>query len=232
VHIDWDRIENFIGYGNINAPVVFIGMEESLDKDVPLADDLRMRSQYDNVVDLRAAGEASIRQFQQTWRPLCDLMLRRCGKASSYESRLSYQIEELGHKDGKTLIAELLPYPRKNRRDPNDWQPYEAFDRGSYESYKSRVLPGRIERLKSVLAQGERELIVCHGKAERLAFEALFDDPDWRSDSGFECCVWKGVHVLLVSQLSTKTFNSDEQLQRFADVAMQRDHDHEAGGRV
>ena len=97
MHIDWDRIENFIGYGNINAPVVFIGMEESLDNDVPLADDLRMRSQFDKVVDLRAAGEASIRKFQRTWKPMCDLMLRRCGKASNYESRLSYQIKELGH---------------------------------------------------------------------------------------------------------------------------------------
>jgi len=32
--IDWDRIENFIGFWQPNAPVAFIGMEEGLKSEI------------------------------------------------------------------------------------------------------------------------------------------------------------------------------------------------------
>jgi hypothetical protein len=53
--IDWRRIEQFIGYGQPAAPVVFVGMEEGLADESALHDDLLRRSQFDPLVDVREA---------------------------------------------------------------------------------------------------------------------------------------------------------------------------------
>jgi hypothetical protein len=70
--IVWDKIENSIGYGRADAPVMFIGMEEGASKD-PEAD-LVTRFSYEN----RARLEAGAR-YQPTWDKMSDLMLRLTG---------------------------------------------------------------------------------------------------------------------------------------------------------
>ena len=75
---DWERIENFIGYGRPDAPVVFLGMEEGLRRDADLLADLLARSAFEPYMDLVQAqseldgpssyfGEGAI--TQKTWRP-------------------------------------------------------------------------------------------------------------------------------------------------------------------
>jgi hypothetical protein len=218
--IAWKKIERFIGYGNLNAAVAFVGMEESLDSEASLDDDLLARSQYSgDVVDLRFGGQESVMQFQRTWKVMCDLMIRRKGENPSYGSRMSYQAESLGKEGGDTLIAELLPYPRKNRRGP--W-PYEE----SYQDYRKRVLPDRIKALEAALFAVERELIVFHGKQEIESFKEIAGDCKWTRHGSFECTVRDSAHVVIAPQLSTKAFNSDLQLEAFADFALRRGHEH------
>jgi len=86
---DWDSIEAFIGYGRLDAPVVFIGMEEGLADVNALASDLALRSTFVPVMDLELAhrgivdGEslfADSPRSQPTWRVMADVMLRFEGR--------------------------------------------------------------------------------------------------------------------------------------------------------
>ena len=82
--MDWDVIESFVGYGNINAPVVFVGMEEGLADPERLQDDLKYRSTFEPVMDVYEAhlGLAKGKKLfgdrprgQRTWRVMADVML-------------------------------------------------------------------------------------------------------------------------------------------------------------
>jgi hypothetical protein len=53
--LDWERIENFVGFGNQKPRVLFLGMEEGLARDADLLADLRLRSGYDSYMDLAEA---------------------------------------------------------------------------------------------------------------------------------------------------------------------------------
>jgi hypothetical protein len=103
--IDWQRIEEFIGFGRRDASVVFIGMEEGLKEAERLDEDLEVRSRYVTaVMDLKAAHDViagTERYFdpdraprQPTWRVMANLMLRRedlpqpTGDAKSFRSAI------------------------------------------------------------------------------------------------------------------------------------------------
>lgn len=122
--IDWERIENFIGFGRPGAPVVFLGMEEGLRRDADLLADIQARSTYKPYMDL---GEAQTQLdgpgayfgptpiTQNTWRPMCHLMLRRAGnRHPTLEQRRRYQADLLGRRNGDSLLTELLPYPHSD----------------------------------------------------------------------------------------------------------------------
>ena len=94
---DWEKIETFLGYGNVNAPIVFVGMEEGLaDKD-KLESDLKYRSTFaEPVIDVYEAhlGLAKGKQLfgdrprrQGTWRVMADLMLRFEGELPKDRAR-------------------------------------------------------------------------------------------------------------------------------------------------
>lgn len=145
---DWDRIESFVGFGRINAPVVFLGMEEGLKDASALDEDLRIRSQYENsVIDLKLAhkGIAGTGRYfdperaprQPTWRVMADLLLRRAGNAipTGIERRY-YRALHLGRENGDSLLTELLLYPHPKA---SDWL-YGRFGRSVSES---RILRAR-----------------------------------------------------------------------------------------
>ena len=88
--INWKRIEEFVGFGRWDSPVVFIGMEEGLKNAGALDEDLAIRSRYElPIMDLKEAhlGIAGTEKYfdpdraprQPTWRVMADLMLRRAG---------------------------------------------------------------------------------------------------------------------------------------------------------
>ncbi len=153
--IDWTAVEQFVGYGLPQAPFVFVGMEEGLDKYADLERDMLTRSRYAPYMDLLAAqdrlgsGNAHVGEHaksQRTWRPMCDLMLRFENALPTDELRRKYQGTQLGRIPGQTLLTELLPYPR-NKVDAS-W-PYTRWNRfGDFEEYRSALLRPRIDLLK------------------------------------------------------------------------------------
>jgi len=227
--IDWDRVEQFIGFGRRDAPVVFIGMEEGLKEARSLDGDLAIRSSYEvQVMDLKEAHRGiagSERYFdpdhaprQPTWRVMADLMLRRAGMAHpTGDDRRRYRALNLGREHGDTLLTELLPYPHPKA---SDWL-YERFGRHlTREAYVAAMLPARKRLLRDVLAESPRELVVCYGKTHWGHYQGLFDVANWRENGPFRIGERRGTRDILTTHFSDRGFNTDKQLARFAFIAL------------
>lgn len=232
--VDWERIERFVGYGRIDAPVVFVGIEEGLSSK-QLEKNLQLRSGFEPVMDLAEAHqemdgtEALFREvgtkLQRTWRPMCDLMLRREGSRSTPPTlleRKTYQRKELGRAGGETLLSELLPYPNVKT---THWAYPSRFP--SREKYVEAVLESRISLLAKLLASSKRELIVCYGKSRwpdfrRLISRMFGSSASWVSARNglFQTTVHKHTRIVLSGHFSTKYFNTQADLDTLATVAL------------
>lgn len=227
--INWNRIETFIGYGKIDAPVVFIGLEEGLSNSRALRSDLIRRSQFEPVMDLKRAHEgiAGAQKLwdpvnpksQPTWRPMCHLMEAR-GKvkgAPDRQRRKAYQALHLGRDHGQTLLTELLPYPHTHTRH---WL-YRRFGRySSRKAYEKALLPKRLGLLRRALVKHPREVIVCYGKArwpdyKQLIAETYPGKVRWVAHESAERAIVGKTRILLVNHLSRGPFNSNSDLAAF-----------------
>lgn len=226
--VDWDRIESFIGYGRIDAPVVFIGMEEGLADEGALPAELALRSQFQPVMDLEESqrgvvgGEVLFSDSpprQPTWRVMADVMLHFEGEtfteaAERSSARKTYRAKRLGRSDGNSLLIELMPYPNPKI---STWLYPERFD--TRDEYVAAIRPRRFELLAEVLSSSPRRAIVCYGKTDWPNYKMLFGDVSWTSDERFECAEWRGVPITLTEHFS-RFFNSDEQLDSLYKAAL------------
>jgi hypothetical protein len=224
--IDWTRIETFIGFGRPEASVYFIGLEEGLQRSADLTREMEERSSYEQFMDLAEVqvklGESSIyfgedAVSQRTWRPMCDLMLRKSGAIPTLAARRKYQAERLGRRDGDTLLAELLPYPHS---DTSQWLYADLSRFASREDYELELLPKRIALLRQLIDKYCPDIVVCYGKSQWVNYKKLFDVADWQVQGTFEVAHSNAMRVVLAHHLSGKTFNRDQQLEQFASVAL------------
>jgi hypothetical protein len=201
-------------------------MEEGLLSDKMLDADLAVRSEYDAYMDLcdAQANLAGTKKYfgadprnQWTWRPICDVMLRLTEGVPepTLSERVRYQADKLGRKDGLTLLAELMPYPRK-KADKSDW-PYKKYERfDDYEAYRECMLKKRLPLLKSLFAiPCQRKLVVAYGKGDWDEFKTLFTT-NWNAAPP---CEWGRVGemaVVLTPHLSDRTFTPQVGLDHLA----------------
>ncbi|OYU48005.1 MAG: hypothetical protein CFE31_13450 [Rhizobiales bacterium PAR1] len=209
--IDWQKIENFIGYGPINAPVVFVGIEEGASRDRDkLENELLARSNAPALAELNCPDFKTIK----TWRVMCDFMLRREGQVNTdRDSRLHYQRNRLGKSSDDSLLTELLPYPSPGL----DVWPYNELGRdANRETYLRRILPGRVELLKTVIASHRRECVICYGKGYAPLFKQLFPAAlVWQRINTFELAKLDGQIIAIVPHFAGRSFNSESQMADF-----------------
>jgi hypothetical protein len=223
---DWEKIESFVGFGNPVARYVFLGMEEGLLSDETLDADLALRSEYDQYMDLYDAQAklAGTKKYfgadpknQWTWRPICDLMLRLTDDASepTKAERLRYQADKLGRKDGLTLLAELMPYPRKSA--DKTLGPYQKYNRfADYESYRAKMLQKRLPLLQSVFEMPcQRRLVLASGTSDWDEFRRLFAT-NWSLAPPFEWGRVGEMAVVLTPHLSDRIFTPQVGLDHLA----------------
>lgn len=207
--IDWSKIEQFAGYGAIEAPVVFVGMEEGL-ADSDLDFELIRRSRFDKqVMDIQTAhkgmkgaawfGPQRVK-IQWTWRPMCDVMLRRSGILEpNREQHRDYQANELGRENGETLLLELLPYPHK-RSDGWAYSKYGRFR--NRKEYEAQIIPRRQTLIKGLIGRAHRDAVICYGKRNWPHYEELFPGANWRSIGNFRSAKLGSTIVLLTPHFS------------------------------
>lgn len=226
---DWDRIESFVGYGRVDAPVVFVGMEESLADEAGLAADLALRSTFEPVMDLERAHRGIVDgaslfsespRRQPTWRVMADVMLhfegRRFANADERsDARRNYRAKRLGRSDGDSLLAELLPYPNPKR---SGWHYADRF--ATREKYVEKIWPLRRALLTEALAATKRRAVVCYGKGDWDNFKTLFPELEWVEQDRFALADWNGAPITLTNHFSGRSFNTDEQLDALVAVTL------------
>jgi hypothetical protein len=140
---------------------------------------------------------------QPTWRPMCDLMLRREGiLAPTLVDRKHYQAHRLGRSDGDTLLTELLPYPHKKSSTWRYSPPLGRYPTREHYHYRSTMLPMRRDLIRRLLAEARRELVVCYGKTEWPEFKRVFEGANWRECHPFQLTNVNGVRVVLTPHFS------------------------------
>ena len=210
-NIKWDAIEQFIGYGNRHAPVVFIGMEEGSATDEQLESNLIERSQYSQIKDL----EPRSTKLQSTWMHMCDLMLRKEGVGSpTAEDKRQYQTHRLGTLGGETLMTELLPYPKRTRKD---WPELYKQRYPTHDEYIAEMVPRRHKLLRSIFTYETRDLIVIYGKEHFERFHALFGSA-WTSEPPFAHTTAFGARVLVSPHFTSSHFAKNK--RRFFELAL------------
>lgn len=167
-------INGFYGYGNLNAPHWFIGMEEG-GGDNP--DEIRQRltiwrGRGGNVIEDLAEYHRAIgvtrffelgAKLQRTWSKLIRVLHVLEGKPVLVDALRHSQREAFGRHGGTSCLAELLPLPSPST---NRWL-YSQYSTLEYlkdrETYRQTVLPGRVAKLSEMIGQYQPRTVLFYG---------------------------------------------------------------------
>lgn len=194
----------FKGFGRLEAPVWFVGMEEGGSNPALL----HARALWDPVMDLKEAHVDRLgitrhheksRSLQSTWRPMCMLMRlmeqpelfprRRDHRAidpsdvrahrqalRGFVSQLrEYQAELLGR-----TVPEGMTFLSELLPIPKPAEHKYPFAEllpmwAGHEAYKKAVETDRKNLLRSLILENRPEMVVCYGKKFWASYEDLFD---------------------------------------------------------
>jgi len=170
----------FFGYGNLHAPVWFIGMEEGGGKSREEIE-ARLRSWNaagrPHVVDIvqfgKEAGlEGHLQWFddekpplQTTWKQLIRIVLSSRQEPGDASAVRAYQRDVFAREDGHECLLELLPLPSPN---VGEWRYGEWYDLSwlrDRDSYREHLLDHRIERLQHLIAEHHPKAVVFYSKS-------------------------------------------------------------------
>lgn len=177
-------ITEFFGYGELSAPVWFIGMEEgggnSLQEIQERLDawNRRGRQKVQDLArfhiefgdDSRFVENAPI---QPTWRKIIRAILASTGVEPTDANIRDFQINKLGRKGGNIALLELLPLPKRSRTTfrYNEWSNLRELQ--APELYEEVVLPKRIASLKKLITTYQPKAVIFYGKNFRRHFELI-----------------------------------------------------------
>lgn len=185
-------LNSHIGYGNPDAKIVFLGLEEGANKKT-ISDNYsyRLISAPSGVGCLKAfhlgaptpplgdmSNWFSVPKLQPTWGHLSKLMLLRSGKSLSKIKKLDkidYQVNFLGRSHSETLLIELLPLPRPNH---NYWDGSIMNVHGHFVNKTqylcSPLILDRVKNIRKCLITRNRNVIV-YGKSKHSTLIKYFD---------------------------------------------------------
>lgn len=170
---------NFFGYGRLDAPYWFVGMEEAggatLDE---VSERLNAWDQlgahtvvdaadfHDRVRDSRGPLGRIFRadgRIQPSWGPLIRFLLRMQGSSTSRSCVRAAQAREWGRQNSETCLVELLPLPSQSADDwhYNNWS--ESPWLATREAYEARFLLNRITQLRGLIGQHHPQVVLFYG---------------------------------------------------------------------
>jgi len=206
-----ETLLGFIGYGRLDAPVWFLGMEEAGGGE----DNLRKRLQFEPVMDLKAAHrilglvkfhEGPRPVIQRTWWGMCQVMLRLLGKPSDRESVRNYQVKHLGSTTGDTMLVSLLPFPRHK---DDEWGYERLVPRyPNRAAYLKKVTPRRMAMLTGLVSEHKPRVVLAFGKAYWEYYEKLFAGTQFQNAGHFRCGRHKNTFIVLTDQFTARTMNN------------------------
>lgn len=186
---------NWLGYGNLNAPIWFIGMEEGgaeiwRMKTTTLEESLAIRSTFQLSMDFHYVWEElfaiNIDSFKgaNVWRYLAAFLLEWEGRPASPEAirAFLYESKELGKSEGNHFHGEFMPLPKPSKASI---YPYESIWKTN-KAYEDALSPQRFQLILEALRHHEHvKLIVSYDRHLTEIFLAEFkpfilDETTWQ----------------------------------------------------
>ncbi len=183
-----DFATGFYGYGNYDAPIWFVGMEEGGGNDLEQVAqrmkswDRRGRRELEDVVEYH--NEFGVTRFwedkpklQPTWGRLIRMLQANSLSADPNVARKQvgeYQRDELGRSNSKTCLLELLPMPSPSKKKwlYSAWQNFvpQLATRAEYEKW---FLPDRINKIKERIRRHQPAVVVFYGVGYRKHWQTI-----------------------------------------------------------
>ena len=170
-------MRGFFGYGNLDAPTWFVGMEEGGGNTISeiharlSAWDRRGRKPLEHLrefhllIGVRQLMEAPVR-LQKTWAQLIRVLFASRGSDPPNSADVRrYQAHALGHLDGETALLELLPLPSPSigtwlYGDNSGLDVLESRSR-----YRDHVTPTRVGALRHLVEKHEPRQVIFYGSS-------------------------------------------------------------------
>ncbi len=166
-----------LGYGSLDAPVWFVGMEEGGGGDLA---EVRLRLQTwaklnrQPLDDLRAyhlaLGFPSVRAYfteqvrlQRTWSSLLRVLAGTKQQERTTDQLRQEQAHRLGRHGGETCLLELLPLPSPGSATWN-YSAWSTLQRlASRSTYEAHYAPRRVDALRRLITQHQPALVCFYG---------------------------------------------------------------------
>jgi hypothetical protein len=176
----WQKLLDFKGYGNPAGPYWFVGIEEYGQGTEQVL--LTRASKFQEIDDLSRVHSLpdfyfDVSKLIPTWGSMCKIVLRLKDDPDWWdrETCRRYQSQTLGTADGETFLTELLPLPKPSDRDWPDWWPWS-----SWEEYAEKVVPHRIEMIRTLFDAHRPHFVFCYGKSYWPYHKKVFPEADFR----------------------------------------------------
>ena len=176
-------INTFLGYGNINGDICFIGLEEGIGVSGKLLEekpDLGFKEVNKILSTWKTLGESHLvdgKEFhlktndlwhketsaiQKTWEGIIRTILSYENQDLSHTNILNFQINRLGRKNENHSLIELRPLPSKSLRG-SEWF-YKSFSKLNYlntkKNYEDYITKKRIEIIQNFIKVSSFKFIV------------------------------------------------------------------------
>jgi len=167
-------IKQFFGYGDLNAPLWFIGMEEGGEHETDHFNALLKQWDQNGRPQTTYIGhpdDVSKRSWfglphpplQPTWRKLIRIILHATGEDVTNERIRSYQSWELARPKSEACLLELMPLPSQKT---SSWS-YGERSKLSYltsrKEYMDRISPIRTKSLRDLIRSNQPVAVVFYG---------------------------------------------------------------------
>ena len=175
-----EKLLRFIGYGNLNAPLWFLGMEEGIGGQAGLAEvekNIRIRAErFSQVEDLAAAHDHfdyDVRvqpKFTSVWVWMAKFtraILHQAGDWRDVTLAKDYVRNKLGRSNSETLLTEIMPLPALGL---SHWF-YE--DWASREAYMQLVLPQRQQQIRELIKAYQPRYVLAYGSRYHPYYHSL-----------------------------------------------------------
>lgn len=200
----------FIGYGHLEAPVWFLGMEEGGGGE----ERIRIQSGFEPIEDLYDAHVTKMgitryhcgnRVLQSTWKGMSYIMLSLAGISPDQPARRTYQALHLGRSGGDTLVAELMPVAKSTVKE---WQYHDLIPRfRDRQHYYDEVLPMRLLRFATLVRTHNPELIVAYGRSYWQHYQSILGPTDFHDRGRFRYGVQGKTTMVLTDHFTARTMN-------------------------
>ena len=171
-----NRIKNFWGYGNLESPVWFVGMEEGLNPTTDTEElDIRFKAaDGKETIDMRRDMSHLVGHMkwfrkdspiQTTWKyPIALYLYLKNHKIPTKEEIREHQGLILGDKEKKeSTTIELMPLPSQKTHE-STWlyKDYGVLGLDSREEYLNTYKPKRVQELKYLIEKYSPKLVIFY----------------------------------------------------------------------